>query len=109
MPKGHHSSSRGPAVKLDGGYKEVLETLYLIDDYNVQQVTDYLREELQLNVSKRSVERALSSMNIRKKMSIHSLDSPELRCRIADGFYYEGLEQDELLQVLHEEGNDTYS
>ena len=87
------------------GFKELVKELYLEQGKRAEDVQELLASDHNTVVSLRTLRTRISSWGFLKATPVP--DTPELRMRISTCFYLLGLEDNEILQVLQDEGSNT--
>lgn len=98
------ANARGPAPKLHDNYKPFIEDLYLIQNLSLDSILQILSEEYYIQIGKRTLERKLQQWNIKKNKPLCDIDSAVLRMRIAALFFFQNLQQEDMLFILLQEG-----
>jgi hypothetical protein len=84
------------------GFRELIRDLYLNEDHSAENIRHLLASGYQTVVSIRTLRSGIADWGMHKTVSLE--DTPELRIRISTCFYLLGLEDDEMLHVLHDDG-----
>jgi hypothetical protein len=89
-----------PSIDL-ASYREEITDLYCSGN-SVLEITKSLLDTYQIDIKPRTLERRLKEWDLRKRT--YTEDTPHLRARIATLFFQCCLNDDEMLQVLRQEG-----
>jgi len=95
-------NQRGRPSKDLSGFRKLIHDLYLSEDLSAENIRHLLASDYQTVVSIRTLRSAIADWGMQKTVSLE--DTPELRMRILTCFYLLGLEDDEMLHVLHNDG-----
>jgi len=95
-------NQRGRPSKDLSGFQELIHDLYSNEHHSAVNIRHLLASNYETVVSIRTLRSAIANWGMHKTIGLE--DTPELRMRISTCFYLLGLEDDEMLHVLRDDG-----